>query len=84
MQIADDSVVGLGHHGGFGIGVDNDDRFGPLAADVMLNRTADAASDIHIGGDSGSGLTDLIGMGAPALIGHCPRAANSASDKALN
>src|SRR5438105_15374602 len=42
----------------------------------MLNRAADAAGDVELGGDPRSSLANLVGMRPPTQAGHGARTAN--------
>src|SRR5690349_24553013 len=69
MQVADDGVVGVGQDRGPWVGVDRDDVLGAGAAGDVLDRAADTAGQVELGGDLGPGLADLLLVRAPALRG---------------
>ena len=47
----------------------------------MLDGTADAAGDVQVGGDAGTGLADLVGVWSPAVVGDDARAADGTAEQ---
>ena len=81
VEVADHRVGRARHHRRVAVGVDRQDRLGRAGADHVLDRPADAAGDVQVGRDPGPGLTDLLGMRAPAGRGHDARDADGAAEQ---
>ena len=79
VQVADDAVVRLGKEGRFAIGVDHQDVLGTLAAHQVLDSAADAAGNVQLRRNAGTGQSDLIRMRPPAVICGYARAADNSS-----
>src|SRR5687768_191291 len=70
-HVPDDTVVRDLEDGCFGILVDGDNGLGRAHAGQMLDSTGDADGDVQLWAHLPAGLSDLIGVGAPAFIRHC-------------
>src|SRR3954469_5357862 len=82
VEVADHRVVGDVHDRRLGIRVDREDVLRRLAADDVLDRAADPASDVEVRRDAQPGLADLVGMGPPAQARHDSRPADGAAEQA--
>ena len=82
VEVADDGVVGLGDHRRILVGVDGQHPLGRHHPDPVLDGAGDAAGDVELGRDALAGLADLVGVGAPAVVGDDPRAPDRAAEQA--
>src|SRR5690349_5972628 len=69
VQVADYGVVGVRDDWRLGIGVDRHDVLGGQAPGHVLDRAADPAGEVQLGGDAGAGLAHLLLVRPPALAG---------------
>ena len=80
-QVADHEQVGEFADRGIRIAVDGDDVLGRLHADTMLDRPADAGTDVERRLDDLAGLADLELVRDPARVGGRSRGAHRAAER---
>ena len=67
-------MAGAGDHVGLPIRVDGQDVLGCHGPHPVLDGTRDSAGDVNLRRYPGAGLTDLVAVGTPAVVGNRTRA----------
>src|SRR5439155_18891162 len=81
VEVADHGPVGARHDRCVLVLVDHEDPFRALATDDVLDRAADAARDVKVGGDPRARLPDLVGMRPPAEVCDDARPADGTAEE---
>ena len=78
MWIANHGVSRLGNNVRLFINVNREDVFGSHGTHPVLDRTGNAACKVNIRRDARAGLTHLVSVIAPAIVGYSARTTNDA------
>src|SRR5207237_4677134 len=73
---ADDSVTGNLEDRRILVFVDGDDCLGGAHAGEVLDRAGNSDRDVELGTDEPAGLTDLVAVRSPAIVGYSAGRAN--------